>query len=145
MAINIIKNKKGQESVEVWMWIIAGMVIGAIIFGSGYTMLAKCIRGNEVKLAQENYSLLRSSVVNVCALGFQRQEVKRFIFPTIVNNISVQNKSTEETGSGNLLCISIENEGEFCDKINEDPYNCHNTINMKTIDFKSEKNLFGVI
>ncbi|MBN2422366.1 hypothetical protein JXB41_04000 [Candidatus Woesearchaeota archaeon] len=135
--------KRAMESVEVWMWLIAGLIIGSLIFVSGYTLLSNWIRNNEVNDAMNSYSLLKSSIINVCSLGIERQEIESYIFPRIVNNITIENET--DYGEGHVFCIDISGEPLYCEEIDEEPNSCKHIIIMDTVSFDNEKSLFSVV
>ncbi|MBN1502442.1 hypothetical protein JW930_02780 [Candidatus Woesearchaeota archaeon] len=138
-----MKSKKAIESVEVWMWIIAGLIIGSLIFVAGYTLLSHWVHNNEVNQAQQSFSSLVSSLLNVCNLGVDRQEISPYIFPKVVNNITAYNESTDEYGKGNSLCIAIEGEGSYCENLKK--LECNLPIFMDAIEIRERKTLFSVV
>ncbi|MBU0757462.1 MAG: hypothetical protein KKF44_05325 [Nanoarchaeota archaeon] len=141
----IRRNKKGIESVEVWMWVIAGLIIGGLIFVSGYTLLSRWIHNNELNQAHESFSMLKSSILNVCSIGTERQEIEEFVFPRVVKNITISDVKFEEEGIGNNLCIMIEGEPRYCEILDKEPNTCSNNVTMQTLSFEEEKNLFSQI
>ncbi|MBD3203075.1 hypothetical protein GF327_02175 [Candidatus Woesearchaeota archaeon] len=136
-------NKKAIESVEVWMWLIAGLIIGSLIFVSGYTLLSNWVHNNEVNQAMNSYSLLKASISNVCAIGRERQEIESFVFPRIVQNISVKNETSGEYGKGHSLCMYLEER--ICEELDKEPFNCKPAISMNTIYFNEDESLFTVV
>ncbi|MFH0876110.1 MAG: hypothetical protein V1859_09310 [archaeon] len=138
-------NKKGIESVEVWMWLVAGLVIGGLIFVSGYTLLSQWFHTKDIDKAMQNYAQLRDSLVTVCKVGSEHQEIKRFEFPRIVTNISIIDKPKNLIGQGSTLCMEIEGEDILCTQIDKEPYTCKLPLIMKTFDTQKKKGLFAMI
>jgi hypothetical protein len=138
-------SRKGMESIEVWMWLIAGLVIGSLIFVSGYTLLSHWVSTNERTLAQKSFSSLKDSVLNVCSVGTDRQEIASFVFPRMVNNLSVANKSDSTYGWGNYLCMDTADAGEYCEQLNKEPNNCFIPMKMDTLSLVKKTSLFYVI
>jgi len=122
-----------MESVEVWMWVIAGLIISALILVGGFNMLIKFTQSNHVSTAQDNLILLKSNVDSVCIGGRNSQEIKSYIFPYIVNNITSVHSTFLKRSK---LCMEIDKEGRFCHDIDT----CN--ISMPTLDLTREDTLF---
>ncbi|MBT4350954.1 hypothetical protein HOD20_00360 [archaeon] len=140
----MINSKRGVESVEVWMWVIAGLIIGTIVFGGSYMLFSHWIENNELKETKVNFELLTQSIVKTCNQGTDKLEISRFVFPPIVKNITIKNKETNEEGIGFLLCIQFENE-ELCKEIDSEKYGCDLPVIMQSINMGEKKGLFYVI
>ncbi|MFH0876112.1 MAG: TMEM14 family protein [archaeon] len=134
--------KKALESVEVWMWLIAGLIIGGLIFVAGYSILNNWFYNKELQTATESFALLKTSILSVCKLGAEQEEVKRLILPRIVNNISIQDSAGLNIGVGSRLCIDIKNEPILCINLEEEPNNCAHQVVMKTLDLNDQNSLF---
>ena len=136
--------KKGIESVEVWMWLIAGMIIGSLIFVSGYSLLSHWIHNNEVNQATQNFGLLKSSIINVCSIGYGKQEIKSYVFPRSVNNITIKDEY-DNYGEGHILCLDMKNEPLQCSELDEKPNSCKYNVTMDSLSFNEQKTLFSTI
>ena len=75
----MINSKRGVESVEVWMWVIAGLIIGTIVFGGSYMLFSHWIENNELKETKVNFELLTQSIVKTCNQGTDKLEISRFV------------------------------------------------------------------
>lgn len=127
------------------MWIIAGLVIGSIIFVSGYTLLSHWVVSNEINQAHSSFSSLRTTILSVCSIGTDMQEIKTLVFPRVVRNISVYDKVNSVIGTGNSLCIEIEDQGLFCEDLNREPNTCRIPLTMDTISFDRKDSLFYIV
>ncbi|MBN1386328.1 hypothetical protein JW968_05140 [Candidatus Woesearchaeota archaeon] len=127
-----------MESVEVWMWTIAGLVIGIIVLTSAYVLLSKYTHNVEVNAVVENFQLVKASAENVCRGGRNAMETKVYTFPYIVNNITTKN-SSNQVGEGRTFCITIKDEGEICEEFSL----CNAT--MPVLDLTRKDSLFYLI
>lgn len=125
------------------MWIVAGLIIGSLVFVAAYTLLSHWVHNNEVNQAQESFSQLTSSVLNVCSMGSEKQEITNYLFPKNVVNISAYNKSSDTYGSGDSLCINIYQEGRYCEELKK--RGCNLPINLETIELMEKDNLFTIV
>jgi len=122
-----------MESVEVWMWVIAGLIIAALILTGGFNMLIKFTKSTHVSTAQDNLILLKSNIDSVCIGGRNSQEIKSYILPYIVNNMSTEPKTTNALSK---ICLEIDTEGRFCHEIET----CN--VSMNLLDLTREDTLF---
>ncbi len=127
-----------MESVEVWMWIIAGLIIGGIVFSGAYVFLSRYMAQQEVSQARESFNRLKYSVNTVCIGGSLDKEVDQYIFPYNVEKIYVIDEEGIE-GEGNQLCMRIKDEESSCAKINL----C--TLKMSTLDLGEKTSIFYLI
>ena len=132
--------KKGLESMEVWMWLIAGLILGGLIFSGGFYLLANWIHNKEVNLASDSYYMLKSSILNVCRIGLERQETEKYVFPRIVKNITISNGT--DYGQGHILCMDIKDEKLNCEDLGDE---CSYLIYMDSVSFENKESLFYVI
>ena len=123
-----------MESVEVWMWIAAGVVIGGLIFIGSLKLLSNYTQNVEENQLQNNFNLLYSTIISVCTSGLGAREVKSFQFPYIANKIYVKDTEGFED-FGNFLCFDTK-ERDYCQTINL----CNLTMN--TIDIEDETSIF---
>ena len=137
--------KKGIEYVEVWMWIIAGLLISSIIFVTGFSLLSSWIYNKEVNQASKSFSLVKSTILNVCQVGIDRQEVERYVFPRIVDNLTISNSDFSLFGEGNMLCMKLEKEPISCDKLDKEPNSCGLTVFMDMMSLEEEDGIFAII
>jgi len=122
-----------MESVEVWMWIIAGLLISGLILVGGFNMISKYIASTQLTLAQDNLVLLKGNIENVCIGGRNSQEIKSYVIPYIVSNIS-SDVSTATKPS--RVCMAVPGEGEFCHEIRT----CNTTLEF--FDLSRKDTLF---
>lgn len=141
----MVRGKKGIESVEVWMWLIAGLVIGSLIFLSGYTLLSQWIKSNEINQVHRSYDSLKASIINTCAIGTDMQEIKSYVFPKRVNNITILNESNDALGYGTSLCMDVSEEGLYCERLDKKPNSCYVPLFMKNISFDRKDSLFYIV
>ena len=127
-----------MESVEVWMWLIAGIMLGGIIFVTAFIFLGHYTHNVEVSQAQDSFAMLKTTVDNACLGGMYNQEIDTFVFPYVLEKIYAQDEH-EIKGSGNELCIEIQGELPYC----EQTQIC--TVNMKSVDIQREKSVFYLI
>jgi len=122
-----------MESVEVWMWIIAGLLISGLILVGGFNMISKYIASNQLTLAQDNLVLLKGNIENVCIGGRNSQEIKSYVLPYIVSNVSATNATKTRLSE---ICLSIPGEGKFCHDIRT----CNTT--MRALDMSKKDSFY---
>ena len=71
--------------------------------------------------------------------------MERYVFPRIVNNISISDEDYTFFEEGNMLCIDIEKEPLFCEIMDEEPNTCEHNITMEIVYFDNQKSLFSVV
>jgi len=118
-----------MESVEVWMWIIAGLLISGLILVGGFNMISKYISSTQLTLAQDNLVLLKGNIENVCIGGRNSQEIKTYVLPYIVSNVSAINSTKTRPSK---ICLAIPGEGDFC----HDLRTCNTTMDLLDISKK---------
>jgi hypothetical protein len=126
-----------MESIEVWMWVIAGVIIGGLMFTSVMSFMAKQFTQQEINQARESFTRLSSSLKVVCAGGSFSRDTDLYQFPYRVKKMFVQNNTFE--GEGRNLCIDIENQDLDCVELEQ----C--TIKMETLDLTQKTDLFYMI
>ncbi len=131
-----------MESVETWMWIIAGIIIGSLVFVGGYRMLAKYVEHTEKSAIQDSFNGLSTTMKSVCSGGSYNREVKSLTFPFSVSKIYVRDEDGLEN-YGKELCYDFT-EKENCVQ----PSACFvtmNTINLqqKTVVFYNIQKFLG--
>lgn len=127
-----------MESVEVWMWVIAGLILGGIVFVGGFKLLGNYVHSTEVSIAAESSTLLYTMVNNVCFGGRGEREVKSLVFPSMVERIYVEDEFGVQ-GEGKLLCYDLENDEPTCLDLKA----CG--ITMDTISMAEEKTIFSAV
>ena len=120
------------------MWLIAGIMLGGIIFVTAFIFLGHYTHNVEVAQARDSFALLKTTVDNACLGGMYNQEIDKFVFPYVIEKIYAQDEH-EIKGFGNELCIQIQGELPHC----EQTQIC--TINMKSFDLQREKSVFHLI
>ncbi|MBU0758216.1 MAG: hypothetical protein KKF44_09165 [Nanoarchaeota archaeon] len=135
-------NKKAMESVEVWMWIIAGLIIGSLIFVAGFSLLTRWIHNSEANKALESFSSLKSSILAVgSSYGESDEEITLLVFPGLVENITIENKGKTRTEPKDLLCIKMKSNPKSCEEIEDSNYFMHplQLYSQKSLFYLSEK------
>ncbi len=127
-----------METVEVWMWIVAGILIGSIIFATAYSLMANHVKKQELLQASQGYNQLYELINTVCLSGIDAMETQRIIFPYIVERIWIEDETGKEE-EGKRLCYKIKDKNEFCQELKL----C--SAKMRTISFTEKTNLFYLI
>jgi hypothetical protein len=127
-----------MESIEIWMWIIAGLLLGGLIFTGSYTFFSRYMAQQEKSQAYDSFERLKLSVGNVCLGGSMDRYSGQFVFPYSVEKISVADDLGAE-GAGGNICIKVKDEDERCLKIGL----C--TASMKTLDLSEKTSVFYMI
>jgi hypothetical protein len=127
-----------MESIEIWMWIIAGLLLGGLIFTGAYTFFSRYIAQQEKSQAYDSFEHLQLSIGNVCLGGSMDKFSGSFVFPYSVEKIYVADDSGVE-GKGSNLCIKVQDEDERCLKIGI----C--SASMKTLDLSEKTSVFYMI
>jgi hypothetical protein len=123
-----------MESVETWMWIIAGIIIGSLVFVGGYKMLVKYVEHTEESTVQDSFNLMSTTMKSVCSGGSNNREVKSLVFPFSVSKIYVRDEDGLEN-YGKELCYDFT-EKENCIV----PSTC--AITMNTINLQQKTGVF---
>lgn len=96
------------------MWVIAGLLIGSIMFVAGSTLLAKYLHSQDIGLARSNFNQLADTARKICRLGIYSEETLTLHFPSAASRISADDRDGVE-GEGNELCLAIKGEdGKSC-------------------------------
>ncbi|MGB9748615.1 MAG: hypothetical protein ACP5OZ_04635 [Candidatus Woesearchaeota archaeon] len=127
-----------METVEVWMWLVAGLLVGSMIFITAYTLMGKHIRSQEILQAKENFAMLKQIIETTCLSGIEASETKQLIFPYRTEKIYVVDEQGVEE-KGKKLCIKIENEADYCEEIKL----CE--VKMGSIIVPEKTNLFYLV
>ena len=105
-----------MESVEVWMWLIAGIMVGSMIFVGAYQMIANYTRNLELKDAQDSFSMLRTSMDIVCNQAVGSTEAKDYLLPLTVEKLYVTDNELTE-GVGSKICLDVKGANAYCAKL----------------------------
>ncbi|MEM3370520.1 MAG: hypothetical protein QW471_02390 [Candidatus Woesearchaeota archaeon] len=127
-----------MESVEIWMWIVAGLLLGGLLFGGAYTFFSRYLAQQEKNQAFENFEDLELSVSRVCLGGSYDKISKNYILPFSVEKLYVADEDGSE-GSGNQLCLKLKEEDAHCLSIKL----C--SASMQAIDLSERTGLFYLI
>ncbi|MBN1157268.1 hypothetical protein JXA85_06615 [Candidatus Woesearchaeota archaeon] len=123
-----------MESVETWMWIIAGILIGSLVFVGGYKMLVKYVEHTEISTVQDSFNKMSTMMKSVCSGGSYNREVKSLAFPFSVSKIYVRDEDGLEN-YGRELCYDFT-EKENCVV----PSTCF--VTMNTINLQQKTGIF---
>src|SRR3972149_2645280 len=100
-----------MESIEQWMWFVAGILMTAIIVVSAFSLLSNHIKATEISQAKDSFSILAANVQEVCLQGKNFEMTKTLTFPNTVETIRADSGETRE------LCMKIKEESESCQEI----------------------------
>jgi len=115
------------------MWVIAGLLIGSIMFIAGSSLLARYLHSQDIGLARNNFNQLAETAKRICRLGTYSEETMTLRFSSAASKVAVVDKDLIE-GEGSELCLWIKNqEGVQCEKIDT----CTNT--MKSVVFEGDQ------
>ncbi len=128
-----------METVEVWMWIIAGLLITSMILASSFSLVGRHLRSQARLDCADQFTKLYNMIGTQCIGGVGSSETKEFIIPFLMQKIYVKNESNAE-GYGDILCYKIDNELPFCRKIK----GCDVTMNTLGLSYE-EGGLFSNI
>lgn len=129
--------KKG--SVDIWVWIIGGIIAGFLIFIIAYSQLLQTSKSMAEQKSLEQYNELYNQINKLCwtfsgnvgDYSISIDESIRGIYLTEdkhikINNTELVNKIIdEEISSGSYLCIKVEGKKASCEKLDckaEIPY-----------------------
>ena len=107
-----------MESVENWMWIIAGIIIAMILFGGIFRMFINHSVSQEIDTAHKEFQMLKSKIDLVCIGGRDNYEYVSLVFPWVVSKIYVSDP------------LGVEDVAENYEDVCYDIDVC--TVNMKT-------------
>ncbi|MFH1398713.1 MAG: hypothetical protein ABIG95_01220 [Candidatus Woesearchaeota archaeon] len=127
-----------MESVEVWMWLIAGVILGGIIFTSAFVFLTKNAYSMEVRQADESFDSLKSAIDLACMGGQFHQDIATYVFPTMTNKVYIRDQNNIK-GEGDYLCIQVASEQPRCEQFAV----C--TAKMQTVDMQQKTGAFYFI
>src|SRR3989344_2916369 len=123
-----------MESIEQWMWFIAGILITSILVVITFSLLSNHAEGLENGQARESFNLLTEYVQEVCMQGKNFKTTKNLIFPQIVKTIRYDS-------SLDSICMTIQDQDEDCKKISV----CDVTFNPPQISLIEETSFYGMI
>ncbi|MBW2971145.1 hypothetical protein KY320_03220 [Candidatus Woesearchaeota archaeon] len=124
-----------MESVEVWMWLIAGILLASIIFVTAFSLIAKYTANMEVSQADDSFQILQTTINNVCQGGPENQEINSLVFPYRMQQLFVQDEH-EIKGTGNELCLEISGLPVRCEQL------ARCSAQMNSIDLEREISVF---
>ncbi|NIA04284.1 MAG: hypothetical protein GWP09_02950 [Nitrospiraceae bacterium] len=127
-----------METVEVWMWIIAGMVIASFILASSFTIVGKHLHNEEIMDCSTKFESLYNLLGTTCVGGEGSVQSEQIVIPFAMQKLYVKNESNVE-GYGNILCYKVEGKLPFCKKLS------YCKINMSTISLGEKTGLFSMI
>jgi hypothetical protein len=126
-----------MESVEVWMWMIAGLILGGLVMVGSYELLSYYTYHTEVNQAQSEFTKLTTTIDRVCLSGIGTSDVNEYVYPYSVANITVEN----ETGYNKEICISMKKDIPYCYKIRT----CMVNVSQGNIHFNDTKGFFYLV
>ena len=105
-----------METVEVWMWIIAGLLIGGIIFGTSYSLMSQHVKSQERLQAAESFNQLYELMNTVCLSGINALETRQIIFPYSVERVYIKDDNGMEE-KGQILCYKFKDSDAVCKRL----------------------------
>ncbi|MBI4439200.1 hypothetical protein HY640_04670 [Candidatus Woesearchaeota archaeon] len=104
-----------MESVEVWMWVIAGVMIAGLILVGSYQFLSKYFYNADFESSRSELDRLVLSLNHVCSSGLGSKESLRLKLSDKVSRVFVRNSEGVE-GSGRFVCMGFGSEG-YCSEV----------------------------
>ncbi len=122
-----------MESIEVWMWVIAGLLATGLILIVALTMISSYVTSIEKSEAKNTFSTINSHLNQACASGRNYQESFMTSFPSIVRYFN-------QSGP-NKLCFSFSDQEEepYCNSLER----CSIIMNPPSIDIGKPTSFFG--
>ena len=128
-----------KGSVDIWVWIVGGIIAGFLIFIIAYSQLLQTSKLTAEQESIEQYKVLSDRINKLCwsmsgnkeGYSISVNENIRGIYLTEdkylkMNNTELVNKIlNEEVSSGNFLCIKVEGRRISCKELDckaEIPY-----------------------
>ena len=125
-----------MESVEVWMWTIAGLIFAGILITGSFKFLTYYTHNMDVKQAQESFNKLTQMTERVCGAGLGSAEAREIILPYVIANLST---TAREGVYADRICMTLQDEKPSC----YDFTYCNAT--MKPIDLTSSTSFFKLL
>lgn len=105
-----------MESLEIWMWLVAGFVALAIIIPVFFNLINASIKNQEVNNALESLDRLSLQIKSACDSGFFSQTSLTLDFPISLGSIyTVKNIN----GNNSEICLNFtgDKNNPYCNEI----------------------------
>ncbi len=125
-----------METVEIWMWTIAGLIITSFILATAFSLVGKHIRSENILSCDRQFSKLYNTLQISCVGGEGSSQTENAIFPNIMETVYVKD-SHNKLGRGNLICYKVRGEKTKCEKVEA----CN--LTMEPLNFHFNNGLFS--
>lgn len=107
-----------MESLEIWMWVVAGFVALAIIIPVFFNLITASIKNQEANNALESLDRLSQQIKSACNSGFFSQTQMTLSFPFSLRSLYTVNNIN---GNDSEICINfIDNKNNpYCNEIRD--------------------------
>ena len=124
-----------MESVEIWLWIIAGLFIVGIIIVSGFKIINTYLTTELNNIIEEDLNRITNSIDKLCVSPKYSRETLEIRIPDTIRLMYISDGETD--GKGNIFCFEFNNK-KYCKKTD-----C--TASMDTYQKQINKNWFNAI
>ncbi|MFH0711012.1 MAG: hypothetical protein V1944_00370 [Candidatus Aenigmatarchaeota archaeon] len=110
-----------MKGLEVWMWLIAGVIVGMIMFALFFQLMSYLTLSKERENARESFGGLVNEINAMCESRPGAQATEKFVFPgsvSIVYSTSDLKAYSEIKNRtyGNYACMKFRTE-QICEKL----------------------------
>jgi len=107
--------KGNTKGISVWIWVIAGIIVGIILFTVFIQLLVYTTNAKEVQIAKMTFDELVYDVNSFCGTFGIAKTTKTFTFPDIVSRVYATNESKIQSfingrSYGKILCMNATTE-----------------------------------
>jgi len=110
-----------MKGISVWIWVIAGFIVGLIMFTVSLQFIGFVTTAREKELARSSLDDLATSVNGICTNSVGSALTKTIDFPEKVSSIYATNDTRTFANTsrayGNNLCMNFSSE-IICDNLN---------------------------
>lgn len=110
-----------MKGISVWIWVIAGFIVGILMFAISLQFIGFVTTAREKELAKTDLDDLASNVNGLCTNSAGNALTKTLEFPEKVTSVYATNDAriliNISRNSGNNLCMDFSNE-IVCDDLN---------------------------
>jgi hypothetical protein len=109
-----------MKGISVWIWVIAGFLIGIMMFAVSFQLISFIATAQQKELARENLDKIASNVNGLCTHRAGDKFSGTFAFPEKVRSVyvtkDVRFQPQSQRSSGNNLCMNFSKE-LICDDL----------------------------
>lgn len=110
-----------MKGISVWIWVIAGFIVGLLMFAISLQFIGFVTMAREKELAKGSLDDLASNVNGLCTNSVGNAFTKTIDFPEKVSLVyaasDIRNVANASRANGNNLCMNFSNE-IVCDDLN---------------------------